>query len=109
LRKIKAREGLRKLKRTPPAAAKNPSPASRRAEGSSMTAKMLLFHDQARERIRCGVDVLANAVGAPLGPHRRRLNLARDHGGRQIVPAATLMAKADAAHHAPCPAQRGRA
>ncbi|MBL8351680.1 MAG: chaperonin GroEL [Burkholderiaceae bacterium] len=59
-----------------------------------MTAKQLLFHDQARERILRGVDSLADAVGVTLGPRGRTVILERDFGGPQIVNSGVLVAKA---------------
>ena len=40
-----------------------------------MTAKTLLFHEEARERIAAGVDILANAVKVTLGPRGRNVIL----------------------------------
>jgi chaperonin GroEL len=59
-----------------------------------MTAKQLLFHDQARERIRRGVDALADAVGVTLGPRGRTVILEREFGAPQIVNSGVLVAKA---------------
>jgi chaperonin GroEL len=59
-----------------------------------MAAKQLLFHDAARERIRHGVDVLAEAVKVTLGPRGRTVILERDFGSPQIVNSGVLVAKA---------------
>jgi len=59
-----------------------------------MAAKQLLFHDDARERIRRGVDTLAQAVKVTLGPRGRTVILERDYGPPQIVNSGVLVAKA---------------
>ena len=59
-----------------------------------MVAKRLLFHDDARARIRRGVDMLAAAVSATLGPRGRTVILERDFGSPQIVNSGVLVAKA---------------
>jgi chaperonin GroEL len=59
-----------------------------------MAAKQLLFHDAARERIRRGVDALAEAVKVTLGPRGRTVILERDFGAPQIVNSGVLVAKA---------------
>jgi chaperonin GroEL len=58
-----------------------------------MAAKKLLFHDGAREAIRRGVDVLAEAVKVTLGPRGRTVILQRDYGPPQIVNSGVLVAK----------------
>ena len=58
-----------------------------------MAAKQLLFHDDARERIRHGVDALAQAVRVTLGPRGRTVILERDFGSPQIVNSGVLVAK----------------
>ncbi|MCW5657210.1 MAG: chaperonin GroEL [Burkholderiaceae bacterium] len=59
-----------------------------------MAAKQLIFHDAARERIRHGVDALAEAVKVTLGPRGRTVILERDFGSPQIVNSGVLVAKA---------------
>jgi chaperonin GroEL len=59
-----------------------------------MAAKQLIFHDAARERIRHGVDALAEAVKVTLGPRGRTVILERDFGSPQIVYSGVLVAKA---------------
>jgi len=59
-----------------------------------MTAKQLLFRDDARERIRRGVDALAEAVKVTLGPRGRTVILEREFGPPQIVNSGVLVAKA---------------
>jgi chaperonin GroEL len=58
-----------------------------------MTAKQLIFHDVARERIRRGVDALAEAVKVTLGPRGRTVILEREFGSPQIVNSGVLVAK----------------
>ena len=59
-----------------------------------MTAKQLLFRDEARTRIRRGFDTLADAVKVTLGPRGRTVILERDFGTPQIVNSGVLVAKA---------------
>ncbi len=58
-----------------------------------MKAKQLIFHDAAREKIRRGVDALAEAVKVTLGPRGRTVILERDFGPPQIVNSGVLVAK----------------
>lgn len=58
-----------------------------------MTVKQLLFHDDARDKIRRGVDTLAQAVKVTLGPRGRTVILERDFGSPQIVNSGVLVAK----------------
>ena len=58
-----------------------------------MPAKQLLFHEAAREKIRRGVDALAEAVRVTLGPRGRTVILERDYGAPQIVNSGVLVAK----------------
>jgi chaperonin GroEL len=59
-----------------------------------MAAKQLLFGDEARERIRRGVDILAEAVRVTLGPRGRTVLLERDFGAPQIVNSGVVVARA---------------
>ena len=59
-----------------------------------MKPKQLIFHDAAREKIRRGVDALAEAVKVTLGPRGRTVILERDFGPPQIVNSGVLVAKA---------------
>ena len=59
-----------------------------------MAAKELLFHDAAREKIRRGVDILAEAVRVTLGPRGRTVLLERDYGAPQIVNSGVVVARA---------------
>ena len=59
-----------------------------------MTAKQIVFHDGARDKIRRGVDALAEAVRVTLGPRGRTVILEREFGPPQIVNSGVLVAKA---------------
>jgi chaperonin GroEL (HSP60 family) len=59
-----------------------------------MTAKQLSFGDEAREKIRRGVDTLAEAVKLGLGPRGRTVILQRDFGAPRIANSGVLVAKA---------------
>jgi chaperonin GroEL len=58
-----------------------------------MTAKQLMFRDDARDKIRRGVDALADAVKVTLGPRGRTVILEREFGPPQIVNSGVLVAK----------------
>ena len=58
-----------------------------------MNAKQLLFQDAARDKIRRGVDALAEAVKVTLGPRGRTVILEREFGPPQIVNSGVLVAK----------------
>jgi len=58
-----------------------------------MTTKQLLFRDEARDKIRHGVDALAEAGKVTLGPRGRTVILDRDYGPPQIVNSGVLVAK----------------
>jgi len=58
-----------------------------------MPAKELIFHEAAREKIRRGVDTLAEAVKVTLGPRGRTVILEREFGTPQIVNSGVLVAK----------------
>ncbi|MDD2730425.1 chaperonin GroEL [Malikia sp.] len=58
-----------------------------------MTAKQIIFHDNARDRIRRGVDALAEAVKVTLGPRGRTVILERDFGPPQVVNSGVLVAR----------------
>jgi chaperonin GroEL len=58
-----------------------------------MTPKQLLFREEARDKIRRGVDALAEAVKVTLGPRGRTVILERDFGPPQIVNSGVLVAK----------------
>ena len=58
-----------------------------------MAARQIIFHDSARDRIRRGVDALAEAVRVTLGPRGRTVILERDFGPPQIVNSGVLVAR----------------
>jgi chaperonin GroEL len=58
-----------------------------------MAAKQLLFGQDAREKIRRGVDALADAVKVTLGPRGRTVVLDREFGPPQIVNSGVVVAK----------------
>ena len=58
-----------------------------------MAAKQLLFHDQARDKIRLGIDLLADAVKVTLGPRGRTVIIDRDFGPPQIVNSGVVVAR----------------
>jgi chaperonin GroEL len=58
-----------------------------------MKPKQLLFHDSARDKIRCGMSALAEAVKVTLGPRGRTVILEREFGSPQIVNSGVLVAK----------------
>ena len=59
-----------------------------------MTAKQLLYRQDARDKIRCGVDALADAVKVTLVPRGRTVILDRDFGPPQIVNSGVVVARA---------------
>ncbi|HEY0826236.1 MAG TPA: chaperonin GroEL [Ramlibacter sp.] len=59
-----------------------------------MSAKKLLFREEAREKLRRGVDTLADAVQVTLGPRGRTVVLEREFGAPQIVNSGVVVAKA---------------
>ncbi|MDR6539105.1 chaperonin GroEL [Variovorax soli] len=58
-----------------------------------MTAKKLLFREDAREKIRRGVDTLADAVKVTLGPRGRTVIIDNEYGAPQIVNSGVVVAK----------------
>lgn len=58
-----------------------------------MAAKRLVFRDDARDKIRRGVNLLADAVKVTLGPRGRTVVLEREFGSPQIVNSGVVVAK----------------
>jgi chaperonin GroEL len=58
-----------------------------------MTAKKLLFREDAREKIRRGVNTLADAVKVTLGPRGRTVIIDSEYGAPQIVNSGVVVAK----------------
>jgi chaperonin GroEL len=59
-----------------------------------MSAKQLLFHHDAHEKVRMGVNTLANAVKVTLGPKGRNVLLQQSYGPPLIANSGVLVAKA---------------
>ena len=58
-----------------------------------MTVKQLRFREDARDKIRRGVDALADAVKVTLGPRGRTVIIDQDFGPPQIVNSGVVVAK----------------
>ena len=58
-----------------------------------MPARKLLFREDARERIRRGVETMAEAVKVTLGPRGRTVVIDREYGAPQIVNSGVVVAK----------------
>lgn len=58
-----------------------------------MTAKEVIFRDDARAKIVRGVAVLANAVKVPLGPKARTVMLERAYGAPSVINPGVIVAK----------------
>ncbi|MEA5097902.1 MAG: chaperonin GroEL [Burkholderiaceae bacterium] len=58
-----------------------------------MPAKQLLFHDEAREKICAGLNMLANAVKVTLGPKGRTVVLDRPYGPPLIINSGVMVAR----------------
>ena len=59
-----------------------------------MTAKKMMYRDEARDKIRKGVDALADAVKVTLGPRGRTVIIEREFGAPLIVNSGVVVAKA---------------
>ncbi len=58
-----------------------------------MTAKVLRFHREAREKVCAGLNMLANAVKVTLGPKGRLVMLQRAYGGPTIINSGVIVAR----------------
>ena len=58
-----------------------------------MTAKQVMFHEDAHAKILRGVTVLANAVKVTLGPKARTVMLERAYGAPTIINSGVIVAK----------------
>ncbi|HWI14585.1 MAG TPA: TCP-1/cpn60 chaperonin family protein, partial [Burkholderiales bacterium] len=58
-----------------------------------MTAKLILFHEEARGKIVAGANVLADAVKVTLGPRGRNVILQKPYGAPSVVNSGVLVAK----------------
>ena len=59
-----------------------------------MTAKMLIFHHAAHEKVRTGVNTLADAVKVTLGPKGRNVILQQSYGPPLVASSGVVVAKA---------------
>jgi len=59
-----------------------------------MTAKMLIFHHAAHEKVRAGVNTLADAVKVTLGPKGRNVILQQSYGPPLVASSGVVVAKA---------------
>jgi chaperonin GroEL len=58
-----------------------------------MSAKLILFHEQARDRIVAGANILADAVKVTLGPRGRNVVIQKAYGAPSVVNSGVLVAK----------------
>lgn len=58
-----------------------------------MTAKELLFHDDARAKICAGLNTLANAVKVTLGPKGRTVMLEKPYGPPMVINSGVIVAR----------------
>ena len=58
-----------------------------------MSAKLMLFHEEARDKIVAGANVLADAVKVTLGPRGRNVVIERAYGAPSVVNSGVLVAK----------------
>src|SRR6266511_4488092 len=58
-----------------------------------MAAKQLVFSEDARRKLRTGMNVIANAVGATLGPKGRNVAVDRKFGSPMITHDGVSVAK----------------
>src|ERR1700752_3850015 len=58
-----------------------------------MAAKQLVFSEDARRKLRTGINTVANAVGATLGPKGRNVAVDRKFGSPTIVHDGVTVAK----------------
>jgi chaperonin GroEL len=58
-----------------------------------MAAKQIIFREEARDKIRRGMDALADAVKVTLGPRGRTVIIEREFGAPQIVNSGVVVAK----------------
>ena len=59
-----------------------------------MAAKQIIYREDARDKIRRGVDALADAVKVTLGPRGRTVIIEREFGAPQIVNSGVVVARA---------------
>ena len=56
-------------------------------------AKKIIYHEDARRRLKAGVDKVANAVKVTLGPRGRNVALDKGYGGPTITNDGVSIAK----------------
>jgi chaperonin GroEL len=56
-------------------------------------AKKIIYDQEARMKLKAGVDAVANAVGSTLGPLGRNVGLAKDYGGPTLTHDGVTVAK----------------
>src|SRR5512144_1700959 len=61
--------------------------------GAAMAAKLLLFHDSARDKVCVGLNVLASAVRVTLGPKGRLVMLQRPYGAPTVINSGVVVAR----------------
>jgi len=59
-----------------------------------MAAKQLIFHHAAHEKVRAGVNILADAVKVTLGPAGRNVILQQGYGGPTVANSGVVVARA---------------
>jgi chaperonin GroEL len=58
-----------------------------------MASKQIVFHDEARQRLIAGLNVLSNAVKITLGPKGRTVVLGRPFGGTTVINSGVAVAR----------------
>ncbi|SPE24070.1 Cpn60 chaperonin GroEL, large subunit of GroESL [Burkholderiales bacterium] len=58
-----------------------------------MAGKQIVFHDDARQRLIAGLNVLSNAVKVTLGPKGRTVVLGRPYGGTIVINSGVAVAR----------------
>ena len=58
-----------------------------------MAVKMLRFHQEAREKVCAGLNILASAVKITLGPKGRLVMLGRPYGPPTVINSGVIVAK----------------
>jgi chaperonin GroEL len=60
---------------------------------NAMPAKILRFHQEAREKVCAGLNILANAVKVTLGPKGRLVMLERSFGPPTVINSGVIVAR----------------
>ena len=56
-------------------------------------AKKIIYNQEARMKLKAGVDAVANAVGSTLGPLGRNVGLSKEYGGPVLTHDGVTVAK----------------